>query len=50
MAKGSLSLLLVKFTPQVQNKAWDFDNARKPVKGKKSLRFNMLTDSIEVLS
>jgi hypothetical protein len=39
-----------KFAECSGYKAWDFDNADKPVKKKKSLQFNMLTDSIEVIS
>jgi hypothetical protein len=41
---------LAVFTYSQAYKAWDFDNAGKPVKGEKSLRFNSLTDSIEVIS
>jgi hypothetical protein len=37
-------------TDALKYKAWVFDNAHKPVKRKKSLQFNMLTDSIEVIS
>ncbi len=42
--------MLAKYVETTSFKAWDFDNAGKPVKKKKSLQFNMLTDSIEVLS
>jgi hypothetical protein len=42
--------MLAKYAEPTGFKAWDFDNAGKPVKKKKSLQFNMLTDNIEVLS
>jgi hypothetical protein len=41
---------LDKVTSLTGDKAWDFDNAGILVKRKKSLQFNELTDSIEVIS